>query len=379
MPARTRRLAIVTLGLLAALALLGWFFRPSPPRYAVTDLGTLPGATVSDASGLNNRGEVVGLSGSERRDLQHAFVYRNGVMTDLGAFGLISSHDGPAINDGGQITGVMGVSAPRRGFHAFLYGAGRIHDLGTPPGCTMSMGNGINSHGQIVCEAWGNKPGPGAYMAHAFLTSGGKMVDIGVLPGCAGATPTGINAAGQVVGYSERQIGVGMHAFVYNSRTRRMTALATPPGFTGGLALGINDQAQVIGSASLSNEKERAVLWADGRATELGTLPGLDNAYGTALNNQGEAVGTAWSRPGRLSQFVNEHPIRLGPLLPLFPQQETQRAFVYRAGRMTDLNALIPAHSGWVLEKAQGINDRDQIVGKGLHHGQERAFLLTPR
>ena len=53
-------------------------------------------------------------------------------------------------------------------------------------------------------------------------------------------------------------------------------------------------------------------------------------------------------------------------------------AFVYSAGRMQDLNALIPAHSGWVLTEATSINDAGRIVGEGLPNGVERTFLLTP-
>lgn len=382
---KRRPLIAILLGLVAVLVVY-WsgLLSPRPaPRYTVTDLGVLPGDSVSNASGLNNQGEVVGLSGAQRIDRRHTFLYRNGAMTDLGRFGLIGSHDGPAINDSGQITGVVQfgtqISGPGQRLHAFLYDACGMHDLGTPPGYSLSMGNGINSQGQIVYEAWGNKPGTALHTDHAFLYSGGRAIDIGVLPGSTGVIPTGINAAGQVAGYSERKIGAGMQAFIYDSRTRQMTALATPPGFMDSLALDINDQAQVIGSANLSSEKERAVLWTSGRATELGTVPGLDNSSGAALNNRGEAVGTVWSRPGCLSQFVNDHPNRLKPLLPLFPQGKTQRAFIYRAGHMADLNALIPARSGWVLKEAEGINDRGQIVGQGLHHGQERGFLLTPR
>ena len=47
-------------------------------------------------------------------------------------------------------------------------------------------------------------------------------------------------------------------------------------------------------------------------------------------------------------------------------------------GVMSDLNALIPAGSGWTLENANAINDAGQIVGSGLRGGKLRAFLLTP-
>jgi hypothetical protein len=44
---------------------------------------------------------------------------------------------------------------------------------------------------------------------------------------------------------------------------------------------------------------------------------------------------------------------------------------------MLDLNSLLPANSGWVLEEAFGINDAGQITGMGLYNGQASAFLMT--
>jgi hypothetical protein len=45
---------------------------------------------------------------------------------------------------------------------------------------------------------------------------------------------------------------------------------------------------------------------------------------------------------------------------------------------MTDLNALIPADSGWELIRAEAINARGEIVGWGKKGAKIRAFLLTP-
>ena len=211
MPARTRRFALMTISLLVALALTGWFLRPLPPRYTVTDLGVLPGATVSGASGINNRGDVVGLSGAQRMDRRHAFLYRDGVMTDLGRFGLIGSHGGPAINDRGQVTGVAPfgtqTTGPGQKLHAFLYDTGGMHDLGTPPGYSIEYGGGKSTATARSSSRRGeNKPGTFLSSDHTFLTSGGRTVDIGVLPGGSDAIPTGINAGGQVVGYCERRL-----------------------------------------------------------------------------------------------------------------------------------------------------------------------------
>jgi probable HAF family extracellular repeat protein len=86
----------------------------------------------------------------------------------------------------------------------------------------------------------------------------------------------------------------------------------------------------------------------------LGTLAG-DFSRGLALNRAGIVVGESTSISG-------DH-----------------HAFVYRSGKMLDLNQLIPAGSGWELGSASGINDAGQISGSGLHNGQQRGFLLTPR
>src|SRR5690242_18288454 len=52
------------------------------PRYAVTDLGVLPGFDTSVAVGVNNRGDVAGYcqNGSD----QVAVVWRNGQLINLG-------------------------------------------------------------------------------------------------------------------------------------------------------------------------------------------------------------------------------------------------------------------------------------------------------
>jgi probable HAF family extracellular repeat protein len=86
---------------------------------------------------------------------------------------------------------------------------------------------------------------------------------------------------------------------------------------------------------------------------DLGALAGgSSEAY--SLNNRGEVVGRS-AVPG------NGH-----------------YAFLYREGRMLDLNDLIPTGTGWVLTDAVDINNSGQIVGNGYLRGAVRQFLLTP-
>jgi len=54
-------------------------------------------------------------------------------------------------------------------------------------------------------------------------------------------------------------------------------------------------------------------------------------------------------------------------------------AVIYSNGKAIDLNRLVPAGSGWILEQATRINDTGQIVGFGKIHGQNHGFLLTPQ
>jgi probable HAF family extracellular repeat protein len=93
---------------------------------------------------------------------------------------------------------------------------------------------------------------------------------------------------------------------------------------------------------------------------DLGTLKGGTYAAAQAINSTGrEIVGTSTVPSG--GGYLVYH------------------AFVYGAGRMADLNKLIPAGSGWVLQSATGLNDAGEIVGYGTYKGQLRGFLLTPR
>jgi probable HAF family extracellular repeat protein len=120
--------------------------------YSVTDLGTL-GGDYSIGLGLNNAGQVTGWSNaSAPAYVVHAFLYSNGQMTDLGTLGGSQSF-GSGINNAGQVTGyaALPLSMPSDPYavsvnHAFLYSNGQMTDLGTLDG-SFSIGNSINNAG----------------------------------------------------------------------------------------------------------------------------------------------------------------------------------------------------------------------------------------
>ena len=73
-------------------------------RYEITDLGTL-GGVASQACGNHSRAEVTGHS-SVAAGLRHAFVWRDGEMTDLGTLPTDFSSQGHSINNSGQVAGL---------------------------------------------------------------------------------------------------------------------------------------------------------------------------------------------------------------------------------------------------------------------------------
>src|SRR5271169_4920663 len=95
-------------------------------RGPVTNLGALPGDFAAFATGINNRGQVVGNNFDSNFNWSHGFIWQDGVMTDLNT--LISADSNlfvisaSNINDRGQISGMATVlTGPQAGnIHAYL-------------------------------------------------------------------------------------------------------------------------------------------------------------------------------------------------------------------------------------------------------------------
>ncbi len=401
-PRRPRFLALFVVLALGTIALTLWVSRPVPPRYSVTELGSPPGYTGSSVNAINSRGDVAGSAWNPGFYPGRAFVSQGSRLIGLGIFPGGSGSKAVGVNSWGEVTGDADLPAslrasrygrgkrpglalpasPTAAHHAFLYSRGKIQDLGTLPGSTDSTGMGINDRGEIAGDATGYTPictPSGLPRGHAFVYSHGRMMDIGVPPGCVESRAQSISATGQVVGSCFLTSGLE-RPFLYDSRTRKMTLLAVPAPYTHGSASQVNDKGESIGQVSTADCTCHAALWRGSRMIDLKEPPGEANSVGWGINNQGEAVGCCGIKNGPARAFLlflRKHAPNVSALQG-YPNALSDHAFVYRGGKMQDLNNLIPKDAGWVLTDARGINDRGQIVGNGEHNGQERAFLLTP-
>jgi uncharacterized membrane protein len=112
---------------------------------------SVPGATATLATGINDAGEILGFYGNPPGSLvEHGFILSNGVYTFIEnpqANGTILYGK----NAANQIVGAFKDKDIIGHYHGFLYD-GKTFTTIEPPGATQSWAKGINKWGQIVGE-----------------------------------------------------------------------------------------------------------------------------------------------------------------------------------------------------------------------------------
>ncbi|MDP9162063.1 MAG: HAF repeat-containing protein [Acidobacteriota bacterium] len=221
------------------------------------DLGTLPGDQYSAANGINNRGDIVGVStNADPAAPEHAFLYHDGVMTNIGTLGGDSAFAN-AINNRGDIVGRSRNAKGR--MHAFLYRHGVFTDLGTLGG-KSSNALAINNRGQIVgVSRTANN------QRHIFLYDKGGMIDLNIPVAFFVEPFLAINDRGQIAGEFVNTAGE-QHAFLYSR------GVVTDLGTLGGprsSALGINNRGQIVGESETADGQRHAFISYKGVMTDL--------------------------------------------------------------------------------------------------------------
>ena len=173
-----------------------------PANGQIQQLPGLPGDPDTAATAINDKGQVVGISGICQNAVgafsaKHAVLGQDGQAIDLGNIGGHGWNTPTFINNQGQIVGFANQSGDlvngqlALNFHAFLWTKDRgMRDLGTLPGDAISEALGINEAGQIVGVSFG----AGFSHPRAFLWQDDLMMDLNSL------IPAGSNLTLQVAG-----------------------------------------------------------------------------------------------------------------------------------------------------------------------------------
>lgn len=338
----------------------------------LTDLGGFPTGESSFALSLNSRGLVVGYARDGELDRLTgavrfvATIWDHGQIKNLGtlgggfsfALGATNQNFVMGLSDNGVIEtsgfpGFDGVSEVR----TFGWHDGTMFDLGTLGG-TGAWPVTMNNRAQVVgFSPTSTVPGPFGLQVDAFLWSGGRMQDLGTLGGTFSAA-NAINDRGQVVGFSNITDDVAVHAFLWAHGA--MADLGTLGG-TFANANWLNDVGEIIGISSTARDLEvHAFVWRHGVITDLGTVSGdnASNAFG--INNKGQVVGQSWFFDGQ--QLTASH------------------AFLWEGrGPIVDLNTLVVNPTDLYLTEANFITDRGWIIANGLlPNGDARVGILIP-
>ena len=132
-------------------------------------------------------------------DLECATEWSGGKIIDLGGLPGSNYSIAQGINDDGQVVGVSElIGGAALGTTEWSHG--QVIALGGLPASNNSFAYGINHDGQVV--GYSEVRGGPSYLPYEAATewSHGQVIALGGLPGSTGSEAQGINVAGQVVG-----------------------------------------------------------------------------------------------------------------------------------------------------------------------------------
>jgi probable HAF family extracellular repeat protein len=276
------------------------------------DLRTLGGKNSwTNYGGINDRGEAVGLSETSVPDPDgedfcafgtkltcRGFLWRDGHMMALPTLGG-NNGQASAINNRGQIVGISETTAPDSGcpsskpgkiISPVLWEKGEVRPLPTVDGDPDGFVQGINDQGQAV----GSSGTCTNIATHAVLWENGTAFQLKDV-GRDGNDAYAINDHGQIVGYVTSSDGTTIFAAIWQNGG--VTTIPTLPEDSAAFATGINNRGQVVGSTFNSMGWSHGFISQDGVMTDLNTLiPGDSNLFIIAasnINERGQISGMA--------------------------------------------------------------------------------------
>lgn len=260
-------------------------------QYTVTDLGTLPGFDHSYVwpQTVNNRGHVAAYANNEADPNAYgevsSYLWKGPGDIDL-LPGLPDSFYtvARALNDRDQVVGVSGPD-PDGNHYAVLWERGMLHNLGTLPGDIASDAFMINNAGIVIGDSWNADLG----ILSAVYWRNGKIFPLPPLNDGTVSFPWGVNDRGQIVGQSGDW--EHFHTVLWSIFPKPSVVDLGTLGGDSSSPNAINNRGEVVGNAQTAGGDWHAALWDESGITDLGNFG--DDPFGCAwaINNRGQIVG----------------------------------------------------------------------------------------
>jgi probable HAF family extracellular repeat protein len=263
--------------LLVCAAVIGSAVR-ADAQYVYTKI-MVPNSTFTEASGINDLGQVVGTY-TDSVGIPHGFMYQNGVYTTLD-YPSAAHNYLFGINDAGSVVGSFSPVVPRGPYSASLQEGGvwSAYDF---PGHETD-GRAINSLGHIV----------GIYNAgvgtpdHGFLKVGDTYTTID-FPGATITYVFGLNDAGTISGSYRDTMGL-VRGFVYSAG---VYTSVNYPSANETIVTGINNSNKIVGWKIEANKVSGFLFNASKYRPIIVPFPGASATRARAINDAGAIVGS---------------------------------------------------------------------------------------
>ncbi len=231
----------------------------------------------SDAQDINDSGQIVGHVDGR------AVIYQDGIIKDIGTLRPYGKTQATGINNYGQVTGWTSGDAINN-YHAFLYENGTMTDLDTlrpDQNSYESYGQAINDQGHIVGDSsatWGN----------GFIYEDGNMEAL-LLPY---SWARDINNSGEIVGFARDTYNSLNQAFIFSDETfSTLTGLNAKTSYANAL----NEHGAAVGHYYLEGISHSLAFLYDGNnMLDLNDLIANDDwllLSAADINENGQIVG----------------------------------------------------------------------------------------
>lgn len=324
-------------------------------KFEAIPLGTL-GGSESVAYGLNDLRQVVGwatISGctsANGSECRRAYVWQNGVMTDLGILAGDEESFARAINNNGLVVGTSeaNIFFGSGTFHAVEWNAGVINALPDPGFGNSSIAYDVNDAGDIA----GFSQDPVDGRDTALVWGNGSITDYGATDPHQFSRAHGLSEDGRIAGMAWNLFSPNDSILYDNGQWTQLGGFGQ---FQNSEATDVNSAGLTVGFQAFPSGSWHGAYWVPKAkdATDVGVLAGHNLSELYDVNEAGIAVGRSYSDATGES-----------------------RAILFDGTTLYDLNDFLPAGTSGTLFEAREVNEAGDIAATLIDNGLFQAVLL---